>query len=527
LSVGDNSGSETHAFTFVTPDPAIKLLEAFRSAALLSDMRLCTIETTGDSREVVSMRTLAITVVLAMGAPQAAPHNGGVISGRVLDAGGRPVAGVSVTALPARYYSIPYNQPEGALRIQHTAPADHVSPVPKTTKTNERGEYQIYYWAPAEYYICVSPVSAVTCLENSLGDTFFPGTIDRAKARPVHVGSGDEVKGLDVVVDTRTRHTASISGKILNPDLAKDRRLHFLLMPRNLAEPIHLYGAQEFENAANPSSVGQFEIRNVPAGSYDLIVMDQRVVLGRTPVTVADQNIESVSMTLRRAFQPKGRVLVADGGPLPFQSIEFLVWTDIHPFLSKFPFVAKVDPSGAIVMTGFWRNGTRFNDPDAFFEGPYELRAAKLPPDAYVADVRQGGKSVYQGARPGGFPIQFAPDSAPLEVIVGTAGATIEGTVQGAQNKPAAHATVTLAPDGAWRANANSYASTVADDRGHFILRSVAPGKYKVFGWEAIPKFAYLNAAYLAPHDQEVVAVTVAPAARINNLQVRLIHTEP
>jgi len=462
------------------------------------------------------------------GGPLAAKRqNGGVISGRILDTAGRPVAGVSVTALPARYYSIPYNQPEGPLRIEGTAPADSVSPVNKTTKTNARGEYQIYYWAPAEYYICASPASAVTCLESSLGNTFFPGTVDRAKAQPVHVRSGQEVKGLDFVMDMRRRYTASISGRILNPDAAKaGSRLRFVLMPWKLAEPILGRGAQEFQNAADSPSAGQFEIRNVPPGSYELVVTD-RVALGRTPVTVVAKNIEGVSVTLRRAIQPKGRVLAADGRPLPLQSIEFLLWTDIHPFLSKAPFVGKVDPSGAIVMTAPF-SGTRLSgNPYPFFEGPYELRAVKLPPGAYILDVRQGGKSVCEGARIGGFPIQFASDSAPVEVIVGTGGATIEGEVQGAPNKRAAHATVTLVPDGTRRANANAYASTITDDRRHFSLSGIAPGKYKVFGWETIPISAFLNPAYLAPHEEEGVAVTVAAAARVNNLQVPLIQTNP
>jgi hypothetical protein len=462
------------------------------------------------------------------GGPLAAKRqNGGVISGRVLDTAGRPVAGVSVTALPARYYSMPNNQPAGPLRIQGTSPADYVSPVNKTTKTNAHGEYQIYYWAPAEYYICASPASAVTCVESSLGNTFFPGTVDRAKAQPVHVRSGQEVKGLNVVMDMRRRYTASISGRILNPDAAKaGSRLRFVLMPRKLAEPILGRGAQEFQNAADSPSAGQFEIRNVPPGSYELVVTD-RVALGRTPVTVVEKNIEGVSVILRRAIQPKGRVLAADGRPLPLQSIEFLLWTDIHPFLSKAPFVGKVDPSGTIVMTAPF-SGTRLSgDPYPFFEGLYELRAVKLPPGAYILDVRQGGKSVYEGARIGGFPIQFASDSAPVEVIVGTGGATIEGEVQGTQNKRAAHATVTLVPDETRRANANAYASTITDDRGHFSLSGIAPGKYKVFGWETIPISAYLNPAYLAPHEEEGVAVTVAAAARVNNLQVPLIHTNP
>ncbi|HYR43127.1 MAG TPA: carboxypeptidase-like regulatory domain-containing protein, partial [Terriglobia bacterium] len=457
------------------------------------------------------------------GGPLAARRqNAGVISGRVLDTAGRPVAGVSVTALPARYYSIPNNQPAGPLRIQGTAPADSVSPVPKTTKTNARGEYQIYYWAPAEYYICASPAPAVTCLESSLGDTFFPATVDRAKAQPVHVRGGQEVKELNVVMDMRRRYTASISGRILNPDAAKaGSRLRFVLMPRKLAEPILLSGAQEFQNAANSPSAGQFEIRNVPPGSYELLVTDQPVgvghavaAVGRTPVTVVEKNIEGVNVTLRRAIQPKGRVLAADGRPLPLQSVEFLLWTDIHPLLSKAPFVGKVDPSGAIVLTAPF-SGTRLSgDPYPFFEGLYELRAIKLPPGAYILDVRQGGKSVYEGARIGGFPIQFASDSAPVEVIVGTGGATIEGEVQGAQNKRAAHATVTLVPEGTRRANANAYASTITDDRGHFSLTGIAPGKYKVFGWETIPEFAYLNPAYLAPQEEEGVAITVAAAPR-------------
>ena len=260
------------------------------------------------------------------GGPLAAKRqNGGVISGRVLDTAGRPVAGVSVTALPARYYSMPNNQLAGPLRIQGTSPADYVSPVNKTSKTNARGEYQIYYWAPAEYYICASPASAVTCLESSLGNTFFPGTVDRAKAQPVHVRSGQEVKGLDFVMDMRRRYTATISGRILNPDAAKaGSRLRFVLMPRKLAEPILLSGAQEFQNAANSPSAGQFEIRNVPPGSYELLVTDQPVGVGHA---VAHQRRPASELLFREAHRLAGVGLHGDLAPSGFTA-ERAWWTD-------------------------------------------------------------------------------------------------------------------------------------------------------------------------------------------------------
>jgi len=67
-----------------------------------------------------------------------------------------------------------------------------------------------------------------------------------------------------------------------------------------------------------------------------------------------------------------------------------------------------------------------------------------------------------------------------LDVVVSANGSIIEGTVVDDKGKPVAYATVVDVPTGERRTRWDLYQRNITDERGHFSLRGLNPGKYTV-----------------------------------------------
>src|SRR4051812_20915039 len=124
---------------------------------------------------------------IATGSPRQAS---GVISGRVVDDNGRPMRGLEVKALA---FAI-----ENGKRV--------LAAKGNAAKTNDRGEFRLFWLEPAAYYVVVSmpqlTASPSMTIYGIVGyipsdtdsifvTTYFPGTPEIGKAQPIEVGTGE------------------------------------------------------------------------------------------------------------------------------------------------------------------------------------------------------------------------------------------------------------------------------------------------------------------------------------------------
>jgi hypothetical protein len=139
-------------------------------------------------------------------------------------------------------------------------------------------------------------------------------------------------------------------------------------------------------------------------------------------------------------------------------------------------------------------------------ESRFRVKLEGLPADTYVADVRQGNRSVYDS----GFEVgAFTPDQ--IQVLVVSGAGVIQGIVRNGAGKPLANATVALAPALGRRQNRALYADTTTDSDGRFTIRGIAPGEYKLFAWEQpVWRGARQNPAFIAQYEELGVLVNVA-----------------
>jgi hypothetical protein len=122
----------------------------------------------------------------------------------------------------------------------------------------------------------------------------------------------------------------------------------------------------------------------------------------------------------------------------------------VYQQVGRFQPVVDADGSFTIpsVPEAFYRFQVTFGGPSPAAQTGGTLPAPPLNPNAYVADILEGGSSVYDIGINIGDRLQVLVD-----VLIRTDGGSMEGYVRGANQMPAAGATVVLIPSQSHRSN--------------------------------------------------------------------------
>jgi hypothetical protein len=78
-------------------------------------------------------------------------------------------------------------------------------------------------------------------------------------------------------------------------------------------------------------------------------------------------------------------------------------------------------------------------------------------------------------------------------------------------DQQSANASVVLIPsDSTLR---NHYEIATSDQNGHYVMRGVAPGKYKLYAFDQIENGAYLDPDFLQPYENHGEPIEIAESA--------------
>lgn len=398
---------------------------------------------------------------------------GAVLSGTVRDSDGEPLAEAHVV-LGRRTSEF------GRVRAEGRGGMD----------TDDLGQYRFPGLEPGQYYISVEtgppgwgrvdhspradgPVEAVV-------STVYPGVHDLALAAPIEVTASARVTGIDVTM-VRSR-VFRVSGRV-EGHRATDR-VTVVLTERGSGIRLRDFPIRTITR----NGAGDFEFRGVPPGSY-LLTAGEALM----PLDVRVSDVEG--LRVRPASLPtyvEGHVTVEGKYPTSASGLRFT--------LSR-----NCSGSGDC-DTGLM---ARTDDDHVFVTG-------RLAPDHYSVEF-MCGRCYIKSMRWGQTDVLAEGLDVPvsgqvsLEIVIASDVGTVEGSVLDADEHAVVGAAVALVPEPKLRGRADRFQTTTTDQYGHFELRDVPPGDYKVFAWDDVEDGAWTDPEFLQKYEKQGEAVVLDP----------------
>jgi hypothetical protein len=238
---------------------------------------------------------------------------------------------------------------------------------------------------------------------------------------------------------------------------------------------------------------GSFVINEVVPGAYVLLTTwfdEGKQYMTRQVLEVGNTDIEGIALSIVPGTTINGHIVWDGRARLEADELRVgAVPTDI-PF----------DPGSDSRVTHDY--GFALKDIGA---GRYRAFVNGQSKDCFIKDVRYGETS---GLKDGFNVLQGEPNN--LEITISSHGARVRGTVTDGDGLPQAGVTVALVPEKSRREEFDLYKAQNTDQYGHFELRGIAPGEYKVFSWEEVEQGAWEDGEFLKEYEDKGERVVVA-----------------
>jgi hypothetical protein len=281
-------------------------------------------------------------------------------------------------------------------------------------------------------------------------------------------------------------------------------------------------------NRYNPAT-GEFEVREVAAGSYWLMVQTQplpNVAGGRAavpdPATIlssinraqvpveVSRDLDNVTVAVSPGITIPGRLRI-EGNPPAGQD----------PYSR---FMPMLQTNGGSILSAVIQGGLPPRPAaDGTFSltkitpGDYKLVITGLDPTMYIKDAHIDRADVLQGIS-----IGDRVDGM-LDIVISTNAGQIDGTVVDAAGKPVTAVQAVLIPD-RLRNRYDLFKTAVTGANGRFTIRGITPGDYKLFAWEDIEPFSYFDAEVVAPFEAKGRPVHIQDNSK-ETLEVKIISS--
>jgi hypothetical protein len=333
--------------------------------------------------------------------------------------------------------------------------------------------------------------------------TYYPGTNDPAGAVAVAVAAGSVLSGTDITL--RKARTVRVRGRVTNAaGEGLPNNVMVRLMPR---EQLYL-GFLGNQAARIRREDGTFELRGVTPGAYVLFAQwweEGRGSSVRQRVDIGNDNIDNVRLLLTPGLDLKGQIRV-EGPPGGVQLETLHVWLQPQESLPMGQPDASVKQDSSFTLE---------NVP----ADTYRVTVHGLPENFYTKAIRMGDADALDA----GLDLTHGASGA-LDIEINPNGGQVEGAVQKEDSKPAGGATVLLAPD-SHRQQFNLFKTSAVDQLGHFSLKGIAPGDYRLFAFEQMDWGAYQDPEFLKPYEDRGKAVAIREGSR-ETVQLKVIPDE-
>jgi hypothetical protein len=409
---------------------------------------------------------------------------GAVVSGRVLDEDGDPMPNVSITLYRRK-------RTAGGMTFEFDGHG----------QTDDLGEYRVRGLHPGKYYVLASPLPsfqsfveehkkpndpAAPSANLAYVPIFYPNTTDRSAASPIELHAGDE---MPVDFSLVRSHTVNIRGTV--EGASSDTRAVVLLRGTDPGSNF---------DSADVGKDGKFEIQHVSPGSYTLaaltVLSDNTRAVHRT-IEVGESDINDLRLSPQPGATLRGQVHF----PKSLRADSSLVMLELRPRERNDEFINSMifsnDESYNI------RTNVRLK-PDGSFEvrnvpaGLYDVYLGSETRnfvDTFIESVIAGMKDVVDTG------LDVSGGTISLDITISNEPGVIDGVVTNDKGEAIPNATVVAVPDPKLRKNLYRYYPTATDQAGHFVLRGIRPGEYKLLAWTGLDGDEYFDPDFLTPFE--------------------------
>jgi len=480
VAASDASGH--FRFDNVEPSPAYTITATAPGFTAAGESSVFTSRSVGEEEHVtgVSLRLLPL----------------GVIAGKVTDADGVPMRGVTVQAMRFEYQ-------RAGRRIASRG----------MSATDDRGDYRLFDLQPGRYYLEAvrrSPLGVNQGIrvhsdlpEEAYPGTFYAGAADISGAMAIEVAAGAEVSGIDFQLHKvrayRIRGTAV--------DAQTRQPVHGADVVAQSCAPGEDYAGFGANGVATLQPDGSFEVRGAVPGVYCLTVGSNpiyQISFARQVVTLPEHDLEGVILEVKGAFQVKGSVQVEGPPPDHLNNLRVII--------------LPADNSGARVANTMVKDDGSFVLQNVL-PTMYQIQNMPAPKGAYLKSIRVGD----QDAPSGRLDFTFGP--APLTLVFASDPGQISVSVRNANGEPAPRSLVTVVPEGQLAARQDLFRIGFSGPDGSTSLPGLAPGDYKVLAWAESDAGMLESAEFQSAFGSRAASVTVQPNSQ-QSVQVTLVSSE-
>jgi protocatechuate 3,4-dioxygenase beta subunit len=455
---------------------------------------------------------------------------GSVISGRIVDEFGEPVADAMVAAMRQTWVN-------GRRRFV---------PAGRPGQTNDLGQFRMYGLSPGDYYVSATLRNAEVMMFDIMGTqggptgstptsgyapTYYPGTASPAEAQKVTLVVGQEAQQTDFAL--LSVRLSRVSGVVMTSDGKPVDNAMVNLVPLNRSGEV---GVMMMSGSSRTSKDGQFTVNGIAPGEYTLNARSMRIAttdsgadvmftariggpggddaeFASMPVTVAGEDLSNVVVVTAKGATAEGR-LTFDGGSKP--NLAGVRVNAVPAELAEGPMMMGGSNAAAKADGSFELKG---------LSGHRLIRVANLPTGWMLQSVQLNGKDITDT----GVEFKSGERLTNLEIVATSQITEINGSVTASNGAPLKDYTVVVFSDDPeqWALPMSRYVSGARPDQdGRFKIRSMPPGSYYVIALDYVEAGGWTDPDLLERLKTRAARLTLADG-QTANLDLKLADITP
>ncbi len=417
---------------------------------------------------------------------------GGVITGRVLKADGRPLIGETVVftlmedAKKPELNDEDEDGNEDAISLTIFGGSDF--------KTDDRGVYRIYGLMPGRYMLRVGGSGRrVDDRQRYNAATYYPGVADMAKATLVEVPPGGEVAGIDIKLGLPSQ-TFRALGRVIDAETNKP-------VPNTIVASGPMPGNRDSVSYTSATGLsnekGEFRIDGVIPGQHMAYASfgsegQSEFYSERVVFEIKNADVTGLVIKLHRGLSMSGIAVVEGTGNESISQLELMAINSAEngqPGFSR----SKINPDGSFQFRGL-------------SPGKAQVMISYYSSESKFAIARVERSGVEQK---GDIELETGEQVTDLRIVLYYASASLRGQVKiegGALSKDA-YMTVSAFRRGQHEQERAGTMTIPVDRSGRFEFEEMIPGEYE------ITLEVYVKSNRNAPPQTVMQIVTLAPDA--------------